>query len=156
MKSETSPVLTRAALAKAAGVGPETLRFYEKKGLLEKPARNAAGHRLYSAADLERMRFISRAQQLGFSLQDIGQLLTLTGSIRTPRRMVRGIASARLEEIRQKIRDLKSMESALGRLVSQCDGKGALQGCPIAEFVSGWTPDSISPSNPNPPKTCHE
>ncbi|RYD33474.1 MAG: MerR family transcriptional regulator [Verrucomicrobiaceae bacterium] len=156
MKSETSPVLTRAALAKAAGVGPETLRFYEKKGLLEKPARNAAGHRLYSAADLERMRFISRAQQLGFSLQDIGQLLTLTGSIRTPRRMVRGIASARLEEIRQKIRDLKSMESALSRLVSQCDGKGALQGCPIAEFMSGGTPDSISTSNPNPPKTCHE
>lgn len=155
MKSETSSVRTRAALAKAAGVGPETLRFYEKKGLLEKPARNAAGHRLYSAADLERMRFIGRAQLLGFSLQDIGQLLTLTGgSLRAPRRMVRGIASARLEEIRQKIRDLKSMESALSRLVSQCDGKGALQGCPIAEFISGAMPDAAS--TPNPSKTCHE
>lgn len=138
MKTETTAHRwTRAALAKAAGVGPETLRFYETKGLLAKPARNAAGHRLYAEDDLRRLRFISRSQSLGFSLADIGQLLALSGDIREPRRKVRELAKARLEEIRQKIRDLELMAETLGGLVSRCDGKGALRGCPISDFVSG-------------------
>ncbi|MES2709293.1 MAG: MerR family DNA-binding protein [Verrucomicrobiota bacterium] len=148
MKLESSSPWTRAAMAKTAGVGPETLRFYEKKGLLGKPARNAVGHRIYGGTDLERMRFISRAQGLGFSLADIAQLLALTGNIRTPRWKVREIAGTRLTEIQEKIRDLQAMERALGGLVAQCDGEGALRGCPIAEFVSGGNLKSKG--------TCHE
>lgn len=138
MKTKQPPLSwTRTAVAKRAGIGPETLRFYEQKGLLGTPLRNASGYRLYGTADLERLAFIRRAQELGFSLQDIKQLLTLTGNINTPRMKVRDFAEARLTLIRQKIRDLKAMEKALSGLVTRCDGRGELRGCPIAEFVGG-------------------
>lgn len=130
---------TRAAVARLAGMGPETLRFYEREGLLDEPARSAAGYRLYGQADLERLGFIRRAQDLGFSLQEIRRLLDLTGDIRTPRKKVRDFAAARLEVIRRKIRDLKAMEETLSGLLSRCDGKGALKGCPIAGFIGGDT-----------------
>ncbi|MES2476896.1 MAG: MerR family transcriptional regulator [Verrucomicrobiota bacterium] len=139
MKREVTPTWTRAALAKKAGVGPETLRFYEQKGLLQTPRRNDSGYRIYKDEDLTRLRFIRRSQELGFSLNDIKQLLQLTGNIRTSRQKVRTFAEARLALIRQKIRDLRAMERALGSLVTQCDGKGALQGCPIVEFLDGET-----------------
>ena len=146
MKETTEPAWTRGTLAKAAGVGAETLRFYETKGLLGEPRRNASGYRIYASGDLERLRFIRRAQELGFSLHDIGHLLDLTGNIRTPRKKVREFAAARLETIRGKIRDLQAMERALGKLVTECDGKGPLQGCPIADFVTG----------DNREDSCHE
>jgi MerR family copper efflux transcriptional regulator len=140
---------TRTAVAKRAGSGPETLRFYEQKGLLGTPRRNAVGYRLYGAGDVERLAFIRRAQELGFSLQDIKQLLALTSNIRTPRKKVRDFAEARLTLIRQKIRDLKAMEKALSGLVTRCDGRGELKGCPIAEFVGGGCEESNGGN-------CHE
>lgn len=127
--------MTRGALAKASGTGLETLRFYEQKGLLPKPARTDSGYRVYGPEDLERLQFIHRGQELGFSLTDIKQLMQLTGDIKTPRKKVREFAAARLETIRMKIAALKAMEKALGNLVKRCDGKGELHGCPIAEFV---------------------
>jgi MerR family copper efflux transcriptional regulator len=148
MKEKTTPKWTRTALAREAGVGAETLRFYEQKGLLTEPARNGSGYRIYELADLERLRFIRRSQELGFSLQDIAQLLALTGNIRTPRKEVREFAAARLDLIRGKIHDLQAMERALGKLVSDCDGKGAMKGCPIVEFVAG--------GNSNGKGGCHE
>ena len=147
MKEKTTAKRTRATLAREAGVGVETLRFYEQKGLLEEPQRNAAGYRIYNEADVDRLKFIRRSQELGFSLHDIAQLLQLTGNIRTPRKNVRDFAEARLSVIRQKIADLQAMERALGTLVTQCDGKGALKGCPIAGFIGG---QKSKPSN------CHE
>ena len=149
MKDIASSTWTRATLAKLAGVGAESLRFYEQQGLIEKPARTEAGYRIYDAGDLERLQFIRRAQDLGFSLQDIKQLLQLTGNIKTPRKTVRDFAEARLVVIRQKISDLQAMEKSLSRLVAQCSGKGALQGCPIAEFIGG---QNIKPQGEN----CHE
>ena len=149
MKDTAPSTWTRATLAKLAGVGAESLRFYEQQGLLEKPARNEAGYRIYAGGDLERLQFIRRAQDLGFSLQDIKQLLQLTGNIKTPRKTVRDFAEARLVVIRQKISDLQAMEKSLSRLVTQCSGKGALQGCPIAEFIGG---QNIKPQGEN----CHE
>lgn len=137
MKKTSEKGMTRAALAKASGTGLETLRFYEQKGLLPNPERTAAGYRVYGQDDLERLRFIHRAQELGFSLTEIKQLMQLTGDIKTPRKKVREFAAVRLESIRMKIAALKAMEKALGNLVKQCDGKGALHGCPIAEFVGG-------------------
>ena len=137
MKAQDNPKLTRAVVARLAGVGPETLRFYEQKGLLDEPERNAARYRIYSQETLERLGFIGRAQDLGFSLTDIKQLLDLTGDIRTPRKMVRDFAGARLELIRKKIRDLKAMEKSLTKLIGRCNGVGTLEGCPIAEFIGG-------------------
>ncbi len=137
MKEKAMPKRTRATLAKEAGVGVETLRFYEQRGLLEEPQRNASGYRIYDEADVERLTFIRRSQELGFSLNDIAQLLQLTGNIKTPRKNVRDFAEARLSVIRQKIADLQAMEHSLGNLVAQCDGKGALKGCPIAGFIGG-------------------
>ena len=142
-------MLARTALAKLAGVGPETLRFYEQKGLLAAPRRNESGYRQYGSEDLERLRFIGRSQELGFSLTDIKQLLDLTGNIRTPRRKVREFAEARLAVIQRKLRDLKAMERALSGLVGRCDGRGELTGCPIADFVSG---EISTPQAHN----CHE
>ena len=150
MKREVTPTWTRAALAKKAGVGPETLRFYEQKGLLQTPRRNDSGYRIYKDEDLTRLQFIRRSQELGFSLSDIKQLLQLTGNIRTSRQKVRTFAEARLALIRQKIRDLRAMERALGSLVTQCDGKGALQGCPIVEFLGGETLETKENTH------CHE
>lgn len=147
--NETSSSWTRSAVASRMGIGPETLRFYEQKGLLSKPRRSAAGYRLYGAADMERLAFIRRAQDLGFSLLDIKQLLALTGSIKTPRKKMRDFAEARLAVIRQKIRDLKAMEKALSGLVTRCDGRGELKGCPIAEFVGGKSKNSNG-------EKCHE
>lgn len=144
-----SPTWTRAGLAREVGAGPETLRFYEEKGLMETPVRNASGYRIYGAKDVERLQFIQRAQDLGFSLQDIRQLLQLTGDIRTPRNKVREFAKARLTVIRQKINDLRAMEKALSGLVARCDGKGAVKGCPIAEFVGGQKKTSKE-------ECCHE
>jgi len=135
VKEKTDVTWTRSALAGEAGVGVETLRFYEQEGLLDEPQRNASGYRIYGMPDLERLLFIRRSQGLGFSLQDIKQLLKLTGNILTPRKDVRDFAEARLTVIRQKIEDLKAMESALDSLIHQCNGKGALTGCPIADFM---------------------
>ncbi len=149
MKGSLKLTWTRAALAKLADIGAETLRFYEQKGLLEEPPRSVSGYRLYHAGDLERLQFIRRAQDLGFSLQDIKEILELTGNIKTPRKRVRDCAVARLSVIRDKIRDLASMERALADLVTRCDGKGTLKGCPIAEFIGGQTPEPVK-------ENCHE
>ena len=135
MDTKKAPAFTRASLAKAAGVGAETIRFYEQKQVLREPERNASGYRVYGQGDLEQLLFIQRAQGLGFSLEEIKELMALTGNIRTPRRKVREFAKARLATIREKIATLTAMERALGELVDKCDGTGPLKGCPIVEFV---------------------
>ncbi|MBX3743540.1 MAG: heavy metal-responsive transcriptional regulator [Akkermansiaceae bacterium] len=135
MDKKKAHAFTRTSLARAAGIGAETLRFYEQKNLVKAPERNASGYRIYGQDDLDRLQFIQRAKGLGFSLDEIRELMTLTGNIRTPRRKVRQFAKARLQAIRQKIEALNAMEQALGALIGKCDGKGPLKGCPIAEFV---------------------
>jgi DNA-binding transcriptional MerR regulator len=137
MEKKKAPSFTRTTLAKAAGVGIETLRFYEQKQIVKPPERNGSGYRVYGQDDLDQLQFIQRAQSLGFSLTEIKELMSLTGNIRTPRRQVREFAKARLTTIRQKIKALRAMERALGDLVDKCDGSGPLTGCPIVEFVGG-------------------
>lgn len=146
MKAKEPAKWTRSAVARRTGLGAETLRFYERMGLLEAPNRNAAGYRLYRPEDIERLVFIRRARQSGFGLQDIRSLLRLTADPATPRRKVRDFAKARLALIRRKIAALQAMEAALADLVSRCDGRGGLKGCPIAGLAgeaagctgSGW------------------
>jgi Hg(II)-responsive transcriptional regulator len=126
--------LTIGRLAHAAGVGIDTVRFYERAGLLKKPQRTAAGYRLYAQSDAARLRFIRRAKALGFSLEEIAELLRLNdGGGR--RGAVRALAEQRLSEIEQKLTELNRMRETLRDLVHQCHGDGPLAGCPIIEAV---------------------
>ena len=126
--------LTIGKLANAADVGIDTVRFYERAGLLKKPQRTAAGYRLYAESDAVRLRFIRRAKSLGFSLEEIAELLRLNdGGGR--RGAVRALAEQRLSEIEQKLAELTRMRNTLRHLVRQCLGDGPLAGCPIIETV---------------------
>ena len=123
--------LTSGQLAKKTGVGVETLRFYEREGLLAKPARAASGYRQYPAETVERVRFIRRAQLLGFQLKDIKELLALREDPNAGSGDVRDKAVAKLADIDRKISDLEAMRAELTRLVAACDGSGPAADCPI-------------------------
>src|SRR5437763_339333 len=107
--------LTIGRLAKQVGVNLETVRFYERRGLLPKPPRTASGYRLFPADAARRLRFIRRAQELGFSLTEIGELLSLRVSRRTSA-SIRTRAEAKIADIEAKIRSLGSMRKALQKL----------------------------------------
>jgi len=129
-----TPQLTIGKVATAAQVGIDTVRFYERAGLLKKPHRTAAGYRLYAADEVRRLRFIRRAKGLGFTLDEIRELLSLNdGGGR--RSAVRAIAERRSDEIEQKLRELTRMKRTLRSLMRQCHGDGSLKGCPIIEAV---------------------
>ena len=126
--------LTIGKLAHAAAVRVDTVRFYERAGLLKKPQRTAAGYRLYAKLDAARLRFIRRAKALGFSLDEIAELLRLNdGGGR--RSALRALAEQRLAEIEQKLGELSRMRETLRHLVHQSHGDGPLAGCPIIEAV---------------------
>jgi Hg(II)-responsive transcriptional regulator len=128
-------MLTSGQLAKRAGVGVETLRFYEREKLLPEPARTTAGYRQYPDAAVERVRFIRRAQLLGFQLRDIKELLALREAAGDDCRDVRAKAVAKLADIDAKIRDLGAMRAELTRLVAACDGTLPAAECPILTAI---------------------
>jgi MerR family mercuric resistance operon transcriptional regulator len=124
-------------LSKMTGCNIETIRYYERIGLLPKPARSASGHRRYDDSDAERLRFVRRCRELGFGLDSIRQLLTLaegTGD-RYGCREVREMTLAHVDEIHSKIADLRRMERVLKEIASRCDGDD-LPTCPILEALS--------------------
>ncbi|HEY8899100.1 MAG TPA: MerR family DNA-binding protein [Chthoniobacterales bacterium] len=123
--------LTTGALAAEAGVNLETVRFYERSGLLKKPRRTAAGYRQYPSADVVRLRFIKRAQELGFSLKEIAELLSLRAAPARNRSRVKRLAVDKLTVIEGKIRDLMRMRDTLASVSSACDGRGSVVDCPI-------------------------
>ena len=127
--------LTSGQLAKKSGVGVETLRFYEREGLLAKPARTASGYRQYPAEAVERVQFIRRAQLLGFLLKDIKELLALREGSADDCQDVRAKALAKLADIDQKIKDLEAMRTELTRLVAACDGSKPAAECPILTAI---------------------
>jgi MerR family mercuric resistance operon transcriptional regulator len=128
-----SSEMTIARAAKAAGVGVETVRYYERRGLVQQPASDG-GYRRYGAEQIDRIRFVKRAQALGFTLEEVESLLKLQDG--TDRRSIRQIAGNRLEEIRGRITDLQRLENALAHLLSECE-KGHTRHCPIVEAISG-------------------
>jgi len=130
---------TIASLAQAAGVGVETVRYYERRGLIAQPARAAGAYRRYGGDHVHRIRFIRRAQELGFNLEEIESLLALEDG--TDRRTIRRIAGARLSEIRQRLVDLKRMEHALSHLLHECEAHQKAHRCPIIAAIGG-DPDS--------------
>jgi len=122
-------------LAKRANVNLETIRFYERRGLLPEPPRNKSGHRQYSIIDLRRTEFIKRTQSLGFSLQEIIDLLSCKVESGKTCGDVKKRVKAKLIDVEEKIKALKSMREVLQRLAADCPGKGSLNDCPILETL---------------------
>jgi Cu(I)-responsive transcriptional regulator len=122
--------------AREAGVNAQTLRYYERRGLLPRPGRRDSGYREYSADAVRLVRFIKRAQDLGFSLSEIEELVRLRGVRRSERQQVRAIAQRKVDEINRKIEHLESMRSALEQLVRACK-KGGDADCQIIEALNG-------------------
>jgi MerR family transcriptional regulator, mercuric resistance operon regulatory protein len=125
--------LTIAGVAKAAEVGVETVRYYERRGLVPQPKRGLGSFRHYQADHVQRIRFIKRAQDLGFTLQEIASLLKLEDG--TDRRSIRRIAEARLEDTRRRIADLQRIESALAHLLHDCATHAKAPRCPIIAAI---------------------
>jgi len=121
-------------VAAAAGVNLQTLRYYERRGLLTAVPRRSSGYRAFSDEDVRIVRFIKRAQELGLSLDDASQLLALRHSSSEDRHAVRRVAQARLDELDQRIRDLRRMRRALAALVTSCHS-GRHPHCPILESL---------------------
>lgn len=129
--------MTVGRVAEVAGIGVETVRFYEKSGLLEKPHRRASGYREYDGQAVKRLRFIQRAKDLGFTLTEIKELLSLRSGSDRPCEDVRAKAEAKIAEIGEKIALLLRMNEVLGRLASSCGGRGDGSRCPILESLEG-------------------
>lgn len=127
-------------VAELAGLGVETVRFYERQGLIEEPPRTASGYRQYPQESVARLRFIQRAKVLGFSLSEIQELISLRLDSPVGSAEVRSRARAKIEEIDEKIRDLKRMNGALTELVDACDGAASTDDCPILKALEGDEP----------------
>jgi MerR family mercuric resistance operon transcriptional regulator len=130
---EADERITISRLARLGGVNLETVRFYERVGLIPKPPRTRAGYRVFPKDAARRLRFIKRAQELGFSLTEIRELLSLRPS--TDRPKVRARAQAKIADIAQKIQTLQAMKRILGSLIERCDPCGPMGDCPILESL---------------------
>ena len=120
--------------AEAAGVNVQTLRYYERRGLLPKPPRRASGYREFPADAVRVVRFIKRAQDLGFSLDEVDGLLRLRRNSGGNKKRIRSIAQRRIEQITRKIEELERMKRALHLLVHACH-EGTTVDCPIIEAL---------------------
>ena len=127
--------LTIGRLAREAGVNLETVRFYERRGLLPRPPRSASGYRLFPAETARRLRFIRRAQELGFSLAEIRELLSVRISPTAKNSDVRRRAEAKIADINAKMRTLDSMKKTLRRLTEACGRCSPIAECPILESL---------------------
>ena len=121
--------LTIGVLADAAGVNVETIRFYQRKGLMPEPEKPYGSIRRYGAAELARVRFIKSAQRLGFSLEEVGELLKLEDGARCSE--ARQLAEQKLVDVRQKLSDLQRIESVLAGLVARCSAVRGRVSCPL-------------------------
>ena len=128
MKNDTEN-LTIGAFAKAAGVNVETIRFYQRKSLLLEPDRPYGSIRRYGQKDVARVKFVKSAQRLGFSLDEIGQLLKLEDGTHCSE--AAELAALRLADVRARLADLTGMEAALSKLVSECKAHRGNVSCPL-------------------------
>lgn len=128
--------LTIGQVAKKAGVGVETVRFYERQGLMPQPPRKASGYRQYPSDAVRRLRFIVRAKSVGFALKDIAELLDLRTRRGSTCRSVKRRTEAKIADVEARIRELQRVRSALARLSDSCDGSDVpLGGCPILDAL---------------------
>ncbi len=129
--------LTIGKVARLAGVGVETIRFYQRKGLIKEPPRRESGYRQYPQDTVERLRFIRRAKELGFTLKEIKELLGLRVDVSSSATCtaVRRLAEEKLEDVRRKISTLQQMETVLAQLVCDCQNRALSSECPILEAL---------------------
>jgi len=120
-------------VAKKADVGVETIRFYERKGLIPCPSRLQSGYRQYSEDTVTRIQFIKNAKELGFSLKEISELFALRVKSKAKCGDIKKKAEAKITDIDERIKTLQRMKNALKKLVSQCIGEGPIGDCPILE-----------------------
>lgn len=123
------------AVAKRAGVGIDTVRYYERAGLIAPPTRLASGYRRFSEVDIARLRFIKRAQAFGFTLKEIRELLAISAQRDVGR--VKKRAQAKLDDVEVKLAALKRIRDGLQRLITACPGHGRAADCPILQALGG-------------------
>jgi MerR family mercuric resistance operon transcriptional regulator len=133
-----NPRMTIGRAAAASGTHVTTIRYYERAGLLPQPARPGGSHRVYANEQVDRLLFIRRARDLGFSIAQIRTLLELAGQPRTSCREVQQLGAAHLQEIRQKIRDLMQLESMLTATIAQCSGQPSAP-CAMLDWLKAAT-----------------
>jgi Zn(II)-responsive transcriptional regulator len=130
-----TPTLGIGALAERAGVAIDTVRYYERNGLLAPAARLVSGYRRYGVNELRRLRFIRRAKALGFTLDEVRELLELSSGDDVAR--VKQAAQAKLADVEQRIVELERVRDGLRRLVTACPGHGRADQCPILNALAG-------------------
>lgn len=143
---DTPAPLRIGEVAKLSGVGIETLRFYERSGVLGRPARTQSGYRLYDREVLERLEFIKRAQVLGFSLDEIKQIIAEKQAGSSPCEGVRDIVRTRLEELDEHMREMRRYRNELAATLAEWDKTGPVKGH-ICGLIEG---SRITPSVPHP------
>jgi MerR family mercuric resistance operon transcriptional regulator len=144
--------LTIGQVARQAGVGVETVRFYERQGLLDTPPRRASGYRQYTPEIVARLHFIRRAKEVGFALKEIRELLSLRVAPETTCGAVKQQAEAKIADIDAKLRDLQRMKMALAQLVEACSGSGPTSQCPILDALE--SPGAAGRTSPHPAHTA--
>lgn len=127
-------------LSRRADTGIDTVRFYEREGLLPQPQRLASGYRLYASADLARLRFIRRAKALGFTLSEIRELLALSDRREDDMAGLKVAATEKLADVESRLLELTRIRDGLLALVTACPGHGALDRCPILNALAEDTP----------------
>lgn len=128
---------TIGQIAREAGVGVETVRFYERQGLIAAPSRRASGYRQFDEAVVDRLRFIREAKALGFTLNEIKELLSLKLDPSTTCTDVKKRAEAKITDIEAKLDSLIRMKQALVKLTKSCSGRGTTSDCPILDALDG-------------------
>ncbi len=134
LSNETKP-MTIGKIAKQAGVGVETIRFYEREGLLNKALRRQSGYRVFAPDVVGRILFIKKAKQLGFSLREIRELLSLRIDSRATSKDLKKRVDAKIIEIDERLGDLKRMRSGLQQLSKACVGRGPVGDCPLLDVL---------------------
>ena len=134
IKSSKPGQLTMGLFAEQTGCDRETIRYYERIGLLASPARSEAGYRLYNESDIRRLRFILRCRQLGFSIDDVRDLLGLVDGNSYTCSDIKTLTEAQLKEVRRKLKDLRALERALKEMVASCHGTKTPE-CPIIDTL---------------------
>lgn len=124
-------------LAERAGVAIDTVRYYERHGVLPEPARQASGYRSYGKDDIARLRFVRRAKDLGFTLKEISELLALSSRPEDDMGSLKAAAGEKLAEVEHKLSELARMRDGLHTLIAACPGHGALKSCPIRNALAG-------------------
>lgn len=140
--------------ARKAGVGVEAIRFYERKGLIDQPPKPTnGGYRVYPTDTIERIKFIRQGQELGFSLREIHELLSLRADPSSDCGDVRERAQKKLEEINNKVTQLLRIKDSLNQVIAACPGKGTLKACSIMDALAGSPPVSSGQIKTQPRNT---